>query len=88
MAQTRSATKRIRQIKRRSDVNQRRMNTLRTQDRKVEAAIAAGDRSKAQAALRAAQPHLMRAAQKRVVHRNSVSRKLARLSKRIKAMAA
>ncbi|HEX9702428.1 MAG TPA: 30S ribosomal protein S20 [Rhodospirillales bacterium] len=88
MAQTRSATKRIRQIKRRSDVNQRRMNTLRTQVRKVEAAIAAGDRSKAQAALRAAQPHLMRAAQKRVVHRNSVSRKLARLSKRIKAMAA
>jgi small subunit ribosomal protein S20 len=88
MAHTRSAKKRIRQTKRRTDVNQRRMNTIRTELRKVETAIAAGDKAKAQAALRDAQPHLMRGVKNRAVHRNMVARKLSRLSKRIKAMAA
>ncbi len=88
MAQIQSAKKRIRQTRRRTEVNRRRMNTLRTHLQKVEAAIAAGDKKKAEAALRAAQPHLMRGTKNRVIHRNTVARKLSRLSKRIKAMAA
>lgn len=88
MAQIRSAKKRIRQTKRRTDVNQRRLNTLRTHMQKVEAAIAAGDKSKAQAALREAQPHFMRGVKNNILHRNTAARKLSRLSKRIKAMAA
>ena len=88
MAHIRSAKKRIRQTKRRTEVNQRRMNTIRTELRKVETAIAAGNKAGAQAALRQAQPHLMRGAKNQAVHRNMVARKLSRLSKRIKAMAA
>lgn len=88
MAQIKSAKKRIRQTKRRSDVNRRRLNTVRTYIQKVEAAIASGDRKKAEAALREAQPHFTRGAKNNVIHRNTVARKLSRLSKRIKAMAA
>ena len=88
MAQIQSAKKRIRQTKRRTEVNQRRVNTIRTHIQKVEAAIASGDKKKAEAALREAQPHFMRGVNHNVVHRNTVARKMSRLSKRIKAMAA
>lgn len=88
MANLASAKKRARQNKRQKDVNVRRLGTLRTFVRKVEAAIEAGNKTDAEAALRAAQPHMMRGASKGVMPRNTVSRKLSRLSKQIKNMAA
>ncbi len=88
MANLASAKKRARQNPRRKDVNVRRLGTLRTFIRKVEAAIEAGNKAEAEAALRAAQPHMMRGAGKGVMPRNTVSRKLSRLSKQIKNMAA
>ncbi|MEE8393001.1 MAG: 30S ribosomal protein S20 [Rhodospirillales bacterium] len=88
MANHASAKKRIRQTKPRTEVNSNRLSRVRTYLRKVEEAIASGDREKARAALRDAQPILMRGAQKGVIHRNTMSRKLSRLSIRIKAMAA
>ncbi len=88
MANIASAKKRVRQNKRQKDVNVRRLGTLRTFVRKVEAAIEAGNKAEAEAALRAAQPHMMRGASKGVMPRNTVSRKLSRLSKQIKNMAA
>lgn len=88
MAQHASAKKRIRQTKRRTQVSQRRLNTVRTFIRKVEAAIQAGNKAEAEAALKAAEPHMVRGASKGVMHRNTVARKLSRLSKQIKAMAA
>ncbi len=88
MANIASAKKRARQTNRRKDVNVRRLGTLRTFIRKVEAAIEAGNKAEAEATLRAAQPHMMRGASKGVMPRNTVSRKLSRLSKQIKNMAA
>jgi len=88
MANHASAKKRIRQTKRRATVNRGRLGLLRTSIKKVEAAIAAGSRAEAEAAFKAAQPDMMRGAQKGIAHRNMVARKLSRLSKRIKAMAA
>ncbi len=88
MANLASAKKRARQNKRQKDVNVRRLGTLRTFVRKVETAIEAGNKADAEAALRAAQPHMMRGASKGVMPRNTVSRKLSRLSKQIKNMAA
>ena len=88
MAVSLSAKKRIRQTKRRTEVNIRRLNALRSSIRKVEAAITAGNKSDAEAALRAAEPQMMRGAAKDVVNRNTMSRKLSRLSRQIKGMAA
>ncbi len=88
MANHPSAKKRIRQIKRRTEVNSARMSRIRTFLRKVEEAIAGGDRESARAALRDVQPELMRGAQKDLIHRKQVARKLSRLSARIKAMPA
>ena len=88
MAHHQSAKKRIRQIKRRTEVNRGRIGRVRTSLRKVEDAIASGNREQALAAFRAAQPNMMRGAQRGVMHRNTVSRKLSRLSARIKAMSA
>ena len=88
MAVSLSAKKRIRQTKRRTEVNIRRLNALRSSIRKVEAAIAAGNKSAAEAALRVAEPQMMRGAGKGVVNRNTMSRKLSRLSRQIKGMAA
>ncbi|NBP72765.1 MAG: 30S ribosomal protein S20, partial [Alphaproteobacteria bacterium] len=62
------------------------LNRVRTYVKKVEAAIASGDKSAAQDALRAAQPEIQRGAQKGVMHTNTASRKISRLSARIKAM--
>jgi small subunit ribosomal protein S20 len=87
MANTASARKRNRQSKRRTERNQARKSRMRTFIRKVETAIAGGDRQAATDALRAAQPEMQRAAGKGVVHRNTVARKLSRLSMRIKSLA-
>lgn len=88
MANTASARKRIRQTERRTERNQARKSRMRTFMKKVETAIAGGDKEQAAAALKAAQPELQRAAGKGVIHRNTVARKLSRLSKRIKALTA
>ena len=87
MANTRSAKKMVRKIERRTEVNKARRSRVRTYVRKVEEAIAAGDKSAAQEAFKVAQPELMRAAGKGVMHKNTSSRKVSRLSKRIGAMA-
>lgn len=87
MAHHKSAKKRIRQIKRRTVVNGTRISRIRTFVRKVELAIESGDAAAAREALRTAQPEMMRGATRGVVHRNTVARKMSRLSSRIKAMA-
>ena len=86
MANTASARKRIRQTEKRTVRNRARRSRVRTFLRKVEQAITGGDKSQAQDAFRAAQPELHRAVTKGVFHRNTVARKLSRLSTRIKAM--
>lgn len=88
MANTRSAKKAVRQIARRTEVNKARRSHMRSSVRKVEEAIAAGDKGAAEAALRLAQPELMRSAQKGVLHKNTASRKVSRLSHRISQMGA
>lgn len=87
MANTASARKRIRQIERRTARNQARRSRMRTFIKKVETAIAGGDKAAAADALRVAQPELQRAATKGVAHLNTVARKISRLSARIKALA-
>ena len=69
-------------------MNRARRSRVRTFLRKVEEAIASGDQSAAKAALAAAEPELMRAASKGVVHKNTASRKVSRLAARVKAIAA
>ena len=86
MANTKSAKKATRVAARRTAVNKNRVSRIRTLVRKVEEAIAAGNQSEAQAALRAAQPELMRGAQKGVLHKNTASRKVSRLAARVKAL--
>jgi small subunit ribosomal protein S20 len=86
MANTASARKRIRQTELRTARNHARKSRVRTFVKKVEAAIAGGDRAAAAAALRAAQPEMQRAVTKGVFKLNTVSRKLSRLSGRIKAL--
>lgn len=86
MAHSDQAKKRIRQIKRRTEVNRARMGRIRTFVKGVEAAIVKGDKATAEAAYRAAMPELHRGAQKGLLHRNTVARKLSRLSARIKAL--
>jgi len=88
MANTASARKRIRQNVKRTLRNTARKSRMRTFVKKVEVACASGDKDAASAALRAAQPEMQRAAGKGVIHKNTVSRKLSRLSARVKAMAA
>ncbi len=87
MAHHHSAKKRIRQTERRTAVNRNRIGRIRTFMKKVELAIESGDKEKAQAAFREAQPVFMSGVNKGVVHKNTVARKLSRLNARIKAMA-
>lgn len=87
MANTSSAKKAARKIARRTTVRRARRSQMRTFLRKVEEAIGAGDPAAAAAALETAQPVLMRAAQKGVLHKNTASRKMSRLSARVKALA-
>jgi small subunit ribosomal protein S20 len=88
MANTTSAQKAARKIARRTEVNKARRSQLRGSVRKVEEAIVAGDRGKALAALKEAEPVIMRSAQKGVVHRNAASRKVSRLSHQIAKLGA
>ena len=88
MAQHQSAKKRIRRNERRRVINHARVSRIRTFVKKVEAAIASGDKDAAAAALKVAQPEMHRGAGKGVLAKNTVARKLSRLSKRIKAMSA
>jgi len=83
MANTKSARKATRQIARRTEVNKARRSRLRTFVGKVEDAIASGDRNKALAALKEAEPVIMRSAQKGIIHRNAASRKVSRLTDRV-----
>jgi small subunit ribosomal protein S20 len=87
MANTASAKKAIRVIARRTVINKSRRSRMRTFWRKVEEALAAGDSKTALAALRQAESETMRAVSKGVVHRNSGSRKVSRLTRRVKALA-
>jgi small subunit ribosomal protein S20 len=86
MAHHKSAKKRIRRNERRAEINRSRVSRIRTFVKKVELAIAGGDKPAAEAALRAAQPEMHRGISKGVLHRNTVGRKLSRLSARIKAI--
>jgi len=86
MANTPQSKKRARQTERRHAVNKARRSRIRTYLRKVEEAIASGDKDAATAALRAAQPELMRGVTKGVYHKNTASRKVSRLSSRVKAL--
>jgi len=88
MANTPSAKKATRKIARRTAVNKNRRSRVRTYVRKVEEALASGDKAAAAAALREAQPELMRAAGKGVMHRNTAARKVSRLSRRLKSLGA
>ncbi len=88
MANTSSAKKATRKIARRTLVNKSRRSRVRGFVRKVEEALASGDKAAAEAALKAAQPELMRAASKGVVHKNTASRKVSRLAHRVKALSA
>jgi small subunit ribosomal protein S20 len=88
MANTTSAKKMTRKIAKRTAINRSRRSRMRTFIRKVEEAIAAGDRTVAAEALRAAEPEIMRAAQKGIVHKNMASRKVSRLAARVRTLGA
>lgn len=86
MANTPQSKKRARQNLRRFDVNKARRSRIRTFLRKVEEAIASGDKGAASAALKQAQPELMRGVTKGVYHKNTAARKMSRLAARVKAI--
>jgi small subunit ribosomal protein S20 len=86
MANRKSAEKRIRQTEKRTAINRSRMSRVRTFVKKVETAIASGDKAAAQLALQLAQPELHRAITKGVMHRNTAARKLSRLAHRVNAL--
>lgn len=88
MANSPQAKKRARQIERRTEVNKARRSRIRTFLRSVEEAIAGGDQKIAQDAFKSAQPELMRGVTKGIYHKNTVARKLSRLSNRIKGIGA
>ena len=88
MANNKSAEKRIRQTKRRTGVNRPRVGEIRTSLRKVEEAIASGNKAQAQTAFKDVQPLMMKGVGKKLIHRNTLARKLSRLSARIKALSA
>jgi small subunit ribosomal protein S20 len=87
MANTKSAKKAARQAVRRTAINKARRSRVRNAVRKVEEAIAAGDRAQASAAMAEAEPAIVRAAQKNIVHRNAARRKVSRLVHRIAKLA-
>ncbi len=86
MANTPQSKKRARQAERRNDINKARRSRIRTFIRKVEEAIASGSAEAAKAALEAAQPEMARGITKGVLHKNTVARKMSRLSARVKAL--
>ena len=88
MANSPQSKKRARQAQRRTLINKTRRTRIRTFMRKVEEAVAAGDAAVAAAALKAAQPEIMRGVSKGILHKNTASRKMSRLSARVKALSA
>lgn len=86
MANTPQAEKRIRRNANRAAINKARLSRIKTFVKKVESAIATGQKDQAAAALQAAQPEMMRGAAKGVLHKNTVARKISRLSKRVAAL--
>lgn len=88
MANTSSAKKATRQMIRRTETNKARRTRVKSEVRAVEEAIKAGDQAKALAALAAAEPILVRNAQKGIMHKKTASRKVSRLAHRVKAMSA
>lgn len=88
MAHHKSAQKRIRQTDRRTDINRARRSRIRTFIKRVEAAINSGDYEKAKDALRQAQPEIMRGVSKGVLKLGTASRKVSRLSARVKSLSA
>ena len=86
MANTPQAKKRIRRNDRRAEINGARVSRIRTFVKQVEAALAAGDKDQARAAMQKVQPELMRGVAKGVVHKNTAARKISRLSKRLAAL--
>lgn len=88
MANTASAKKATRRNERRTAVNRSRRSRMRTFVRKIEEALAAGDKAAAAAAFKTAEPELMKAAQKGIIHRNTAARKVSRLAKAVKALGA
>jgi small subunit ribosomal protein S20 len=87
MANTASAKKAARKMLRQTEVNKSRRSRLKAYVRKVEEALASGDKAAAKGALAAAEPILMRTAQKGVVHKRAASRKVSRLAARVRALA-
>tara|TARA_B100000963_G_scaffold294799_1_gene265527 strand:- start:1274 stop:1540 length:267 start_codon:yes stop_codon:yes gene_type:complete len=88
MANHKSAKKRIRRNANRSEINKSRISRIRTFLKRVEAAIASGDKGAATIALKEAQPELMRGVSKGVLHKNTASRKMSRLSAKVKTVGA
>lgn len=86
MANTPQAKKRIRRNEKRAEINGNRMGRIRTFVKKVEAALDGGDKAAAADALKAAQPELARGVARGVLHKNTASRKLSRLTKRVAAL--
>jgi small subunit ribosomal protein S20 len=86
MANTPQAKKRIRRNDRRNEINGARVSRIRTFIKKVEAAIVAGDKDVASAALKLAQPEMQRGVTKGVLHKNTVARKFSRLTKAVAAL--
>lgn len=87
MANTKSAKKKTRVIARRTAINKTRRSGMRTYLRKVEEAIASGDAAAATAALAAAEPQVMRASQKGILHKKTASRKVSRLTHQVAKLA-
>ena len=86
MANTTSAKKATRKIARRTEVNKSRRTRMKTSLRKMEEVLATGDKQAAQDQLRQVQPVIMKAASKGIIHKNAASRKVSRLSARVKAL--
>ncbi len=86
MPTIRSAKKRVRRIARRTEVNKNRISRIRGAVRKVEEALAAGDKKAALAAFKAAEPEIMRGASKGVIHKRAGARKVSRLARRVKGL--
>ena len=86
MANTPQAKKRIRRNDKRAEINGARMSRIRSFVKKVEAALEAGDKDAARTALSAAQPEMARGVARGVLHKNTVARKMSRLSKRVAAL--
>jgi small subunit ribosomal protein S20 len=87
MANHESALKRVKRNARRADINTARRSRIRTFLKKIETAIASGDRKEAETAFKAAQPELCRGVAKGIVPKNTAARKMSRLTARIKKLA-